>query len=122
MSKDSDSTKTSPSEFDKKSTKFNLIKNLIFLSIFHLYFYFSIFFWICSNIILLIHFQKLIMQVWGLKTLQNDFLVFFGFYFMFHLVSRSNILKKPNFKVAVTGRQIMNFAQTLQVTVHQLAF
>ena len=33
MSKDSDSTKTSPSEFDKKSTKFNLIKNLIFLSI-----------------------------------------------------------------------------------------
>ena len=62
------------------------------------------------------------MQVWGLKTLQNDFLVFFGFYFIFHLVSPSNILEKPNFKVAVISRLIMNIAQTLQVTVHQLAF
>ena len=33
-----------------------------------------------------------------------------------------NIFKKPNFKVAVISRLIMNFAQTLQVTVHQLAF
>ena len=60
------------------------------------------------------------MQVWGLKTLQNDFLVFFGLYFLFHKASPSNGHKKPNFKVAVTSRPIMNFAQTLQVIVHQL--